>query len=67
MPRYLVVPSILLKEALVDHHTYYFGRDDPSLVRQPVEEGCGHFVILECIIMPLSLIVLLVEANLGAV
>jgi len=41
--------------------------NDPSLVREPVEKGRGHAVILECIIMPLSLIVLLVEANLGAV
>lgn len=40
--------------------------NDPSLVREPVEKGRGHFVILECVIMPLSFIVVLVEAILGA-
>ncbi len=36
-----MIPSFLLKEALVDHHTYYVGWDDPTLVRKPVEKGCG--------------------------
>jgi hypothetical protein len=40
--------------------------NDPSLVREPVEKGCGQGGILECVIMPFSLIVLLVEAMLGA-
>ena len=35
--------------------------------RQPVQEGRGQMFLLECVIMPLSLIVLLVEAILGAV
>ena len=41
--------------------------NDPSLVREPVEEGRRHDLVLECVIMPLSLIVLLVEAILGDV
>jgi hypothetical protein len=33
---------------------------------QPIQKGCCHNFILECVIMPFSLIVLLVEAILGA-
>jgi hypothetical protein len=29
--RHLGIPSVLLKEALVDHHTYYFGWDSWNL------------------------------------
>ena len=62
-----MIPSFLLKEALVDHHTYYVGWDDLRMMQEPVEQRRGEDLILEYIIMPLSLIVLLVEANLGAV
>jgi hypothetical protein len=31
----LVIPSIPLKEALVDHHTYYFGWDFLNLSESP--------------------------------
>ena len=34
---------------------------------QPIQQGNGHFIVLECVIMPFSLIVLLVEAILEAV
>jgi hypothetical protein len=41
--------------------------NDPSFVREAVKKGCGEGGILGCVIMPFSLIVLLVEAILGAV
>ncbi len=37
------------------------------MMKQPVEQGGGKNLVLECVIMPFSLIVLLVEAILGAV
>jgi hypothetical protein len=36
------------------------------MVKQPVKQGSGKNLVLECVIMPFSLIVLLVEAILGA-
>ncbi len=30
-----MIPSFLLKEALVDHHTYYVGWDDWNLLESP--------------------------------
>ena len=41
--------------------------DDLRMMQEPVEQRRGEDLILECVIMPLSLIVLLVEAILGAV
>ena len=41
--------------------------NDLSMMQQPVQQGGGKNLVLERIIMPLSLIVLLVEAILGAV
>ncbi len=40
--------------------------NDLSMVKQPVQQRGGKNLILECVIMPFSLIVLLVEAILGA-
>ncbi len=42
-------------------------RDHLRMMKQPVEQGSGKDFVLECVIMPLSLIVLLLEAILGAV
>jgi len=41
--------------------------NDLGMMEEAIEQCCCQNLILECIIMPLSLIVLLVEANLGAV
>jgi hypothetical protein len=41
--------------------------EDVRPVRQPVQQRSRQMFLLECVIMPLSLIVLLVEAILGAV
>jgi hypothetical protein len=40
--------------------------DDVSFVCEPPDQRVCHFLILECVIMPFSLIVLLVEAILEA-
>jgi hypothetical protein len=41
-------------------------RDDLCMVQEAVEKGCCQNLILECVIMPFSLIALLVEAILEA-
>ena len=36
-----MIPSFLLKEALVDRHTYYVGWDSMGTVRKPVQQRGG--------------------------
>lgn len=45
MLRRLVVPSFLLKEALVDRHTYYFGWNNGGPVGEPIQECSRHVLI----------------------
>jgi len=40
-----MIPSFLLKEALVDHHTYYVGWDCLRVVQEPVEQGRGQHLV----------------------
>ncbi len=40
-----MIPSFLLKEALVDHHTYYVGWDDLRMMQEPVEQRRGEDLI----------------------
>ena len=41
--------------------------DNVTFMREASDQCIRHFLVLECVIMPFSLIVLLVEAILGAV
>ena len=60
------VPFLLL-ESLTKPIGLPHELEDVRFMGQAVEQCCRHPLILECVIMPLSLIVLLVEAILGAV
>lgn len=60
------IPLLLLKP-LAKAVGFPHELDDMRFVGQAVKQRCHHPLILECVIMPLSLIVLLVEAILGAV
>jgi hypothetical protein len=40
-----MIPSFLLKEALIDRHTYYVGWDNMCFVGQTIEQRCRHPLI----------------------
>ena len=40
-----MLPSFLLKEALVDRHTYYFGWHDMPFACQPIQQCSRHDLI----------------------
>ena len=68
--RFLLTPSFGKKEgfpAIFHAIAAPVNGDDLGMMQEPVEQGGGQDLILECVIMPLSFIVLLVEAILGAV